>query len=174
MRERRPLGILPTQAHRSSVHQQRSESECLGVSPVYSAGISHRLGATRQRLGKTWIDLEVRRPLKQMIVQIPQPIGIHCRVAAARARLVRLRFFGGIVFWRMYFPCFHGGQNSIELCRRISVDFLHLVRADDPFCNQTVAPHFAGRRMRANFLVERRLRKGRLVGLVVSMTTVAD
>src|SRR2546423_15700778 len=74
----------------------------------------------------------------------------------------------------MQLACFHCRQNLIEFSRRIRIELLHLLGSNHSFSDKAVAPDFSRRRMRFDLLVKRRLRECRLVGLVVSVTPIAN
>src|SRR5438034_6849839 len=142
--------------------------------PVDSAGITHRLGATGQRLGKTRIHLESRWPLEQLVVELSQSICIDRGVSAACTRLIRFCILGWIVLGAVNLAGLHRRLNSVEIRRSLDIDLFDFFGGDDSFGDETIAPHFARGRMRANFLVQRRLSERWLVRLVVSVTTIAD
>src|SRR3954470_20116050 len=143
------------------------------MSPIDSAGITHRFGATRQSFCQTRIHFERGGPLEQPVVQIAQRLGADGGVSAARTRLISLGLLRRIVLERMNLAGLHRRLNPVEIRRRFSVYALHLVFADDALGDQTTAPHFARRWMRSDLLVERRLGERGLVGLVVTVTAVA-
>ena len=68
---------------------------------------------------------------------------------------------------------FHRRLDSVEIRRRLDVNLFDFFGGDDSFGDETIAPHFARRRMSANLFVQRRLGERWFVRLVVSVTTIA-
>src|SRR5689334_3619573 len=96
MRERSAFDVLTTQSYRRTVDNKRSERERFGMTPVYAAGVAHRVSPPSQSFRQSSVRLYRLRPREQLFVQRDELVGTRiCNVA--RRELLLLVMYGVLV-----------------------------------------------------------------------------
>ena len=171
VRERPALGVLPREADRDPVLEQRRERERLGLAPVDSARLDG-LAAPLELAGELGVHREAGWHPEQLLVQRAQAIDGNGRLddVGSPGRGDRLRWRRRRLGDRRPQPVVGRAQRR----RHLADDRLDLVFTDDAFLDEPRGVLLADRRLVVDPLDHERLRVGRLVLLVVAEAAVAD
>ena len=167
MTEGAALDVLTGETHMHSVFEQRAKRQRFGVTPIDR--LFESFATAFECPGETRIDCQFLRPGEQRFVQRLQTRGGHGGLHCFGRRWIGNAFgvlFGSRIVDRV--------ENPLELLRELIVDRIDVGFRDDTITHQARTPDLTRRRMRLDARVQLGLGEERLVGLVVTVTAIAN
>src|SRR3982750_4649570 len=139
------------------------------MTPI-DAAIVDGVPPPRQRTLQRGMELEGGWPLQKLFVECNELLGSHGRLA--RFDVLRLLVTHRRVLIRI--GILRLREDMLEPIGDFAIHCLHLLFRHHALTHETRTPYLTWRRVHLDQIVQLRLRKARLIGLVVPVTAIAD